>query len=242
MKTLKNLNEKGFTLIEVLMTILIIVILAVVGITQFNNFSSDAKNASTKSNLAILRNAVSAMNALERVRCAKTSVLFPDVATITNNDITGCTVAGIAGTGTATAVCNPTTLINPSTGAVYGATCAPAYNAGAYLSLIPLVDHAYVQNGIPNNPWTASISTAAPNLVTKDTSPAAGKATCLNAPVDTFGATAIAKECATASTAMTSLSATAESGWCYCQETGQVWANSANNDGLGAGTGTESNF
>ena len=243
MKNLNKLGQKGFTLIEVLMAVLIIVILAVVGITQFNNFAADAKNAATKSNLAILRNAIGTMNALERVRCAKTTNVFPDVVTLTNNDITGCTSgAGTSGTGTATASCNPTVLISPTSGATYGANCAVAYAAGAYLNLIPLVDHPYVQGGIPNNPWTASISTDAPNKVTQDTAPAATAVACLNAAVTTFGAIAKAKKCATPSTAFGAPAATGESGWCYCQETGQIWANSANNDGLAAGSGLESTF
>ena len=51
MKKINKLGQEGFTLIEILMTVLIIVILAVVGITQFNNFAADAKNAATKSDL-----------------------------------------------------------------------------------------------------------------------------------------------------------------------------------------------
>ena len=243
MKNLNKLGQKGFTLIEVLMAVLIIVILAVVGVTQFTNFAADAKNAATKSNLSILRNAIGTMNALERIRCAKTTNVFPDVATLTNNDITGCTAgAGTSGTGTATASCNPTVLVSPATGAVYGATCAVAYAAGAYLNLIPLTDHSFVQGGIPNNPWTASLSTDAPNKVTQDTAPVATASSCKNDAVRTPGALAKASKCATAATAFGAPAATGESGWCYCQETGQIWANSANNDGLAAGSGLESTF
>ena len=93
MKKILLLGHRGFTLIELLMTTLIIGILAVVGITQFNNFSSDAKNSSTRANLAILRNAIGVMNAMERVRCNKASLFFPSVGTLQSNDITGCTNA-----------------------------------------------------------------------------------------------------------------------------------------------------
>ena len=242
MKKINQFGQKGITLIEVLMAVLVTVVLAVIGISQFSNFSADAKNAATKSNVALLRNAIGVKNALERLRCAKTSVLFPNVNTIINNDITGCLVTAQGVAGTLAAACNPTVLINPGTGAAYGATCAVAYNAGAYLSLIPLIDQPYVQTSIPNNPWSIATATVAPNLVAKDTSPAVAATTCLNAPVNTYGAIAKASRCTSTSAAMNSTSPNLESGWCYCQETGQIWANSANNDGLGTGTGGESNF
>jgi len=238
------MQQDGFTLIEILMAVLVIVILAVVGITQFSNFAADAKNAATKSNLAILRNAIGTMNALERVRCQKTSVGFPDVGTIQNNDITGCTGA------IAAAACYPVTLIDPRaaagtsyTAAAVAHTCAGALTAGEdYANLIPTIDRYYVQDKIPNNPWTGPLSIVLANHVTGDTAPATGSGSCLDAPVDTPGALAIAKECANASAAFGTTPATKDAGWCYCQATGQIWANSANNDGQAGATGTESNF
>ena len=158
MKKVSNVGQSGFTLIEILMAVLVIVIMAVIGITQFTNFSTDAKNASTKANLAILRNSIGAMNGLERVRCRKTSALFPDVATLQNNNITGCTQVDITGAlpGTVTAACNPHTLVNPNTNAVYASDCKTAFDGTAvgiaYLTLIPLADQPYIQNAIPNNP------------------------------------------------------------------------------------------
>ena len=246
MKKVSNLGQSGFTLIEILMAVLVIVIMAVIGITQFTNFSTDAKNASTKANLAILRNSIGAMNGLERVRCRKTSALFPDVQTLINNNITGCSQANIAGnaTGTITAACNPHVLVDPNTNAVYASNCGTAFDGTAvgiaYLTLIPLADQPYIQNAIPNNPWTAPTATSAPNLVTKDTQPAVSTVHCLNAPVDTTAPFTNAKLCASASAPFANV--VTESGWCYCQETGQIWANTGGNDGKSAGTGNESTF
>jgi hypothetical protein len=156
--------------------------------------------------------------------------------------------------------CNPQTLIDPATGLKYGApsaNCTNAFTAGAaaaghYMALIPLVDHPFVQNQIPNNPWTGSLATTLPNAVVKDTAPAATEVVCEDAPNDNFAAIAIATECATGAgpgpaggTAMAANNAgagLAQAGWCYCQETGQIWANSANNDGLTGTTGIESTF
>ena len=255
-------SQDGFTLIEILMAVLIIVILAVVGITQFQNFSADAKNAATKSNLAILRNAIAAMNALERVRCAKTNVLFPDINTLQSNDISGCgCTAALCTAGAApvlAAACNPTTLIDPNTNAAFGA-CGAGGAPAAFLTLIPLIDRPFVQNTIPNNPWTAGNTVQPANRIQRDNSPAAGAISCGNAPNDTSGAGHIAGICNTGANATpflvvggTAFSADATppvaSGWCYCEETGQIWANTGNNDGVvsaaGAvdGLGTESQF
>ena len=248
MKKIINMRQDGFTLIEILMAVLVIVILAVVGITQFSNFAADAKNAATKSNLAILRNAIGTMNALERVRCAKVDVGFPDPGTIQNNDITGCTGA------VATAACYPLTLMDPRGGAgkTYGAMAHGGVAAGAtctlsitaptdYTDLIPVIDRPYVQGGIPKNPWSGPLATQLANTVTADTAPATGAISCLNAPVNTVGSLAIATECVSVQTVF-GTAPTTDSGWCYCQMTGQIWANTANNDGRAGATGTESNF
>ena len=247
MKKVSNLGQSGFTLIEILMAVLVIVIMAVIGITQFTNFSTDAKNASTKANLAILRNSISAMNGLERVRCRKTTNLFPDWHTIVNNNITGCAKSDLAAAalaGTVAAACNPTVLTDPNVSppAAYAADCKAAFATGStYLTLIPLADQPFVQNDIPNNPWTAPKATVAANKVTDDGTPATNTATCADAPVDAATPRVNAKLCGSA--AVTSLTGAAtESGWCYCQSTGQIWANTANNDGGAGGTGIESTF
>ena len=273
-KKLNKMGQRGFTLIEILMAILIIVILAVVGITQFQNFAADAKNAATKSNLAILRNSIGVMNALERVRCQKVSQFFPTGFTLQNNDISGCTVAlaqanPAVPNGDLTAACNPGTLIDPLAALVahvpqtyaageVGATsdCGVSYIVGDYLTLIPLIDHPYVQNQIPANPWSGPLTTLASNNVAVDDSaiPSTPAAVCLEAPVDTPGTLVNAKVClklAAAGVAGAALTGSAgaftgvgvnESGWCYCQSTGQIWANSGSNNGLADGKGIESQF
>jgi prepilin-type N-terminal cleavage/methylation domain-containing protein len=245
MKKIMNMRRAGFTLIEILMAILIIVILAVVGITQFNNFAADAKNAATKSNLAILRNSIGVMNALERVRCSKVIQDFPDIGTLQSNDITGCScTAALCTAGAApllTASCNPTTLVDPITGLVDYGACPGTTAASPYLNLIPLIDRPFVQNGIPNNPWTAAVSTVAPNRVNADTAPVSPAVKCAHAPTDTAGALVKATRCS-AGGAFNGTSATLEAGWCYCQASGLIWANSGNNNGLGNGTGLESTF
>jgi len=48
----------GFTLVEMLMTILIVSILATIGVTQFTNFSTDARSAVTMEKLLALKTAI----------------------------------------------------------------------------------------------------------------------------------------------------------------------------------------
>ena len=257
MKKINQLAHDGFTLIELLMTILIIAILVLVGITQFTNFSKDAKNATAQANLAILRNAIGVMNAMERIRCGKTSLFFPAVGTLESNDISGCTpvpaayAAGGGGGGvnvTTAAACFFSNLMDPKFGVVYGvgasagSGCSPFTNVD-YMSLIPIGDRPFVQNVIPPNPWQSSVETTLlQNTVTADTPNAANAGgPCVDEPTYNTIPQLNAKACFTNAVTPFGTAAT-DGGWCYCVGTGQIWANTANNDGLGTGTGNESLF
>ncbi len=251
MKKIKALGHHGFTLIELLMTTLIIGILAVVGITQFNNFSADAKNSSTRANLAIMRNAIGVMNAMERVRCNKVSLNFPAVGALQSNDVTGCTNAPAphAGVVGALAACYFANITNPRTGLVYTGGCSSdLFSDANYMSLMPAIDRPFVQNSIPNNPWqSASEITLFSNTVTVDTvNPSNAGAPCLDEPIHAAGAMVNGTACGTrliaAGIGTVYGTATLDGGWCYCEGTGQIWANTGNNDGLNAGTGNESLF
>ncbi len=88
-----------------------------------------------------------------------------------------------------------------------------------------LSDRAFVTNGIPVNPWTNALATAAGLAASIDQCDAA----CIAA------LPAHALPCVAAKTRDL---ATA-TGWCYDVNTGTIWANSAGNDGLGGVTGNE---
>ena len=214
---LTQMKQEGFTLIEILMVVLVIGILAAIGITQFVNFSADAKNASVKSNLAVLRNAIATENGVERIRCGKTVAGFPNLLEFIANDVTSANGGP----------CSLANLLDPTTGAVFGSQIL----LNAYL---PVSDATFVAGGIPPNPWSPTGSTDAQTRTiaawtdpgTGITRAAAGN-NCVNA---AFSASATAHAAILA----------AEYGWCYNAVTGGIWANSAMNDGLNTGTGTES--
>jgi len=259
MKKINQAGHDGFTLIELLMTVLIIGILAIVGITQFSNFSKDAKNAAAQSNLAILRNAIGVMNAMERIRCGKTSLDFPFVGTLQSNDITGCTNAPAPQSPPAwplppiwpavgvNAVCNFANLADPKTNVSYlGGCAADNFSDADYMVLFPMVDRPFVQNVIPPNPWQSAVEkTLFANTVTADTPNAQQGAPCLDSPIYNTIPQTNATECGSAVLAGSGTvfgTAAKDGGWCYCQSTGQIWANTGNNDGKGLGTGNESLF
>ncbi len=56
--TTPNRNQKGFTLVELLIVVIILGILAAVVIPQFNSAASESKEAALASNLATVRQAV----------------------------------------------------------------------------------------------------------------------------------------------------------------------------------------
>ena len=194
MEKLNQWNQKGFTLIELLMVILVIAILAVIGITQFVNYGKDSRDAATKSNLQILRRAISEMNGMMRLRCNIQTTEFPPVGTLNANNITAL-AAGTYTQGTVSgtvAPCNTTTQV-PN-----------------------VVDQLFVSAGIPVNPWSSDIQTSEANskLVTE----------CAGA-----GCAVMGSRCNQACDG--NAYAGTENGWCYNPTTGEIWANTARNDG-----------
>lgn len=94
------MNQRGFTLIEILMVVMLVAILAAVSIPQFIDFRVDAKNAATQSALGTLRTAIVTQYSNMILRCGATAGTFPTAAQIAANDITTggapCTAAMVA--------------------------------------------------------------------------------------------------------------------------------------------------
>ncbi len=85
---MKKTNQKGFTLIEMMMVIMLVAILAAVAIPQFVDFRTDAKNAAVNSSLGALRTALAVQTGQMLLRCSAPSGTYPTNAQFTGNDIT----------------------------------------------------------------------------------------------------------------------------------------------------------
>ena len=240
-----QIRNQGFTAIELLMSILVIGSISVVVSSQFKNITIDSKNAATRSNLAILRNAINTMNMMERLRCGKTTPNFPVAGTLQSNDITGCSPIPNPHSGTVgeQAICNFNSLINPKTNHHYTGGCeSDSFSDSNYMALFPITDRPFVQDTIPKNPWqteTEVLITA--NTITADMpNDSTTYGPCKNAPTKSPAGKINATACGTNKN--TFGADTTNGGWCYCEGNGQIWPNTGNNNALNDGKGDESTY
>jgi MSHA pilin protein MshA len=98
-----QMNQRGFTLIEILMVIMLVAILAAVAIPQFIDFRGDAKNAALQSSVGAMRTAIMTQYSNSILKCNAKSGQYPTAAQIAANDITTgddpCTAAMITNAG-----------------------------------------------------------------------------------------------------------------------------------------------
>lgn len=93
-------NQRGFSLIEILMVLILIAVLAAIAINAFINFRVEARDAALRGNLSVLRKAIAAQIGNLQLRCGADALAFPNLAALNANNITaagnGCTAAEVA--------------------------------------------------------------------------------------------------------------------------------------------------
>ncbi len=91
-----KINDKGFTLIEILMVVMLVAIMALVAVPQFLDFQTQSKNAATQGALGALRTAIANQKIQMVVKCAAPASAWPEFAAVSGNDITDGTYCAAA--------------------------------------------------------------------------------------------------------------------------------------------------
>ena len=81
-------NQRGFSLIEILMVLVLIAVLAAIAINAFINFRTEAIDGALRADLKVIRTSIAVQYAQMQLRCATASGTFPALTSINANDIT----------------------------------------------------------------------------------------------------------------------------------------------------------
>ena len=93
-------NQRGFSLIEILMVLVLIAVLAAIAINSFVNFKTEAADGALRADLKVIRTGIAVQYAQMQLRCSGVAGTFPPFANVLANDITSggapCTTVQVA--------------------------------------------------------------------------------------------------------------------------------------------------
>ncbi len=94
-------NQRGFTLIEILMVVILVAIMALVAIPQFLDFQTESKNAALKGALGAIRTGIANQKANMIMRCGAAGDAWPAFTDVFSNSIVAsdCTVGQVPTVG-----------------------------------------------------------------------------------------------------------------------------------------------
>lgn len=150
MKNAKGQQQKGFTLVELLIVVIILAILAAVVIPQFSSSTTDAKESALKANLAAMRNAT------ELYRVQHTNGIYPGA--VATSAGAACAAPAAKGTGainTAQAWIDSMIMYSDAAGNTCTVGDATIYKFGPYM-----------RGKVPPDPITGKGSVPADIVVT----------------------------------------------------------------------------
>lgn len=92
-------NNKGFTMIELLMVIMLVAILGAVALPQFLDFRTEGKVAAAQSLVSSIRSGIKLQYSQQILRCGGANGTWPTLAAVRSNDITAsgdCSTAEVS--------------------------------------------------------------------------------------------------------------------------------------------------
>ena len=120
-------NNKGFTMIELLMVIMLVAILGAVALPQFLDFRTEGRVAATQSLVSSIRSGIKLQYSQQILRCAGTNGTWPTLTSVSSNNIAdgsgSCTTSAVTNSSERRFIDQTSIPANPFSGSAVVAGC-----------------------------------------------------------------------------------------------------------------------